>query len=165
MNYNITEQIQELNVDVYQQFGILGENKKYLPWSLHRKISNRISKRYEDAVHDLEQMERAEIRQMRRAEFREFISCVKAKIRELAKRFISLFKKKADDIQQQTPPETLEDLKTNATAIATQSDADNEKYNEVLNKFNELSEKLEKLRRAYWANRRAAKDESDREAL
>lgn len=165
MNYNISEQIQDLNVDVYQQFGILGENKKYLPWTLQRKISNRISKRYEDAVHELEQMERAELRNMRRAEFREFISGVKAKLRELATRFISLFKKKPKDIEEQTPPETLEDLETNATAIATQSDADNEKYNEVLNKVNELSEKLEKLRRAYWANRRAAKDESEREAL
>jgi len=90
---------------VYQQFGILGENKKYLPWSLQHKISNRIAKRYEDAVRELEQMERAEIRQMRRAEFREFISGVKAKIRELAKRFISLFKKKPKDSEEQTPPD------------------------------------------------------------
>jgi len=106
MNYNISEQIQEQNVDVYQQFGILGENKKYLPWSLQHKISNRIAKRYEDAVHELEQMERAEIRQMRRAEFREFISGVKTKIRELAKRFISLFKKKVKNEEKQSPPDT-----------------------------------------------------------
>ncbi|GEM_PF-6777241 len=105
MNYNISEQIQEQNVDVYQQFGILGENKKYLPWSLQHKISNRIAKRYEDAVKELEQMERAEIRQMRRAEFREFISGVKTKIRELAKKFISLFKKKTKDSEEQTTPD------------------------------------------------------------
>jgi len=105
MNYNISEQIQDLNVDVYQQFGILGENKKYLPWTLQRKISNRISKRYEDAVHELEQMERAEIRNMRRAEIREFFDGVKAKLRAIAKRFISLFKKKSKDSEEQTTPD------------------------------------------------------------